>query len=204
MPDVPYRSEPEAMTDDCDRPSFPDLMRELRAGSQEAARKIFEEYGEFIYRAVRRRLNRELRSKFDSQDFVQSVWASFFANIEQVRTFDDPEDFIRYLARMAANKVIDESRRRFGQNRSVNRELRLLNAADGDQPPYMSNEPTPSESAIAHEQWERIAADQPIREQLVLQLRAADSTFAEIARRLNVSERTARRIVERTLRRLNE
>lgn len=192
------------MTDERSPETFPDLMRELRAGSQEAARKIFEQYGEFIYRAVRRRLNRELRSKFDSQDFVQSVWASFFANVEQVRTFDEPDDFIRYLARMAANKVIDESRRQFGRERNVNREQRLLDATNDDKPIYISNTPTPSETVMAKEQWERMAADQPVREQNVLRLRAAESTFAEIARRLNVNERTARRIVERTLRRLGD
>jgi RNA polymerase sigma factor (sigma-70 family) len=192
------------MTDQHESETFPELMRQLRAGSQEAARKIAEQYGEFIFRAVRRRLNRELRSKFDSQDFVQSVWASFFADLEQFSRFNDPEDFIRYLAGMAANKVIDESRRRFGRQRNINREQRLFNPVDDDNPIYMSNTPTPSETAIAKEQWERLASDQPHREQRVLQLRAEETTFAEIARRLNVSERTARRIVERSLRRWDE
>ena len=97
--------------------------------------------------------------------------------------------------------MIEESRRRFGRQRDVNRERRLLNPVDDDKPIYMSNAPTPSEAAIAKEQFERLSADQPQREQRVLQLRAEETTFAEIARRLNVSERTARRIVERSLRR---
>jgi RNA polymerase sigma factor (sigma-70 family) len=181
--------------------TFSELMRELRAGSQAAARKIAEEYGEVIFRAVRRRLNRELRSKFDSQDFVQSVWASFFADLEQVSRFDDPDEFIRYLAGMAANKVIEEHRRRFGRRRCVNREERLLNPVEDDKPVYRSNTPTPSEAAIANEQFERLSAGQSPREQRVLELRAEETTFAEIARRLNVSERTARRIVERSMRR---
>ena len=56
-------------------------------------------------------------------------------------------------------------------------------------------------AAIANEQFERLSAGQSPREQRVLELRAEETTFAEIARRLNVSERTARRIVERSMRR---
>ncbi|HUG90010.1 MAG TPA: sigma-70 family RNA polymerase sigma factor [Planctomycetaceae bacterium] len=189
------------MSDDLPSETFPELMQQLRAGSQDAARRIFEQYGEFIYRAVRRRLNRELRSKFDSQDFVQSVWASFFLNIDQVRTFNDPDDFIRYLARMAANKVIDESRRRFGVGRNVNRELRLVDPVNDDKPIYISNAPTPSEELIAKEQWQTLTDDQTPREKAVFEMRAEQSTFAEIARRLKISPSTARRIVERRLRR---
>jgi RNA polymerase sigma factor (sigma-70 family) len=131
--------------------AFPELMRELRAGSQEAARKIFEQYGNYIFRVVRRRLRRELRSKFDSQDFVQSVWASVFADVEQLGDFNHPDDFIRYLARMAANKVIDESRRRFGGRRNITRERRLPEPTDGDSPTYASPAPRTSETAISIE-----------------------------------------------------
>src|SRR5262249_14283511 len=56
------------------------LMERIRAGSQEAARELCDRYGSHILRVVRRKLDKKLRSKFDSVDFLQSVWTSFFVN----------------------------------------------------------------------------------------------------------------------------
>lgn len=54
------------------------LMRRIREGSEDAAWELFEKYGGYIRRAVRRALNPRLRTQFESQDFVQMVWKSFF------------------------------------------------------------------------------------------------------------------------------
>ena len=65
------------MTDANDE--FRALMQRLREGSDEAAWQLVEQYGEPIRRAVRRALSARLRPQFDSLDFVQLVWSSFFA-----------------------------------------------------------------------------------------------------------------------------
>ena len=52
-------------------------MERVRAGSQRAVRALLERYKQPIFRAIRRRLHKELRSRYDSEDFVQSVWSSF-------------------------------------------------------------------------------------------------------------------------------
>ena len=65
-----------------------------------------------------------MRSKFDSVDFVQMVWASFFANPEQIAKFKESEQLIAYLASMARNKVVEETRRRLQyQRHNVKREF---------------------------------------------------------------------------------
>ena len=85
---------------------------------------FIESYGPHIKRVVRHRLNQKMRSKFDSGDFVQMVWASFFANPRQIAQFKEPNQLIKYLVIMARNKVIDESRRclKYQQN-NVRKEL---------------------------------------------------------------------------------
>ena len=90
---------------------FANLMQRLRNGSEEAARELLDRFGSYILRVVRRRLSRELRSKYDSVDFVQAVWASFFAEDSQDRRFDHPDALIAFLATLAQNKVIDAVRR---------------------------------------------------------------------------------------------
>src|SRR5260370_21457217 len=93
---------------------FRQLMTRVRAGSEEAARELFDRYSGHISRVVRRRLHSRLRTQYDSLDFLQAVWASFFAVPLEEYTFDHPEDLVRFLARMAYNKVVDVTRRRFG------------------------------------------------------------------------------------------
>jgi hypothetical protein len=60
-----------------------DLLERARQGCQQAARLLYERYGPAVRHAVRRRLAPSLRRHFDSADFIQSVWGSFF------QPFDD-------------------------------------------------------------------------------------------------------------------
>ena len=87
-------------------------MEQVRSGSTDAVWRLIEDYGPHIQRVVRRRLDQRMRSKFDSQDFVQMVWASFFRNPVEMSSFDEPEDLLRYLSAMARHKVVNEHRRR--------------------------------------------------------------------------------------------
>src|SRR5581483_11639550 len=105
---------------------FDDLMRRLRDGSEDAARELLHRYGDAILRVVRRKLSRELRSKFDSVDFVQAVWASFFTGTPRQRRFDHPQALMAFLVTLAQNKVIDAVRQRMQtQKHNVNRERPL-------------------------------------------------------------------------------
>ena len=71
---------------------FEAAVKELCTGSEEAIQKFIQTYGPHIQRVVRRRLHHKLRSKFDSVDFVQMVWASFFATPDRISQFEKPEE----------------------------------------------------------------------------------------------------------------
>lgn len=177
--------------------SFRDLMEQVKGGSDRAVERLLELYGDHIYRAVRRRLNQVLRSKFDSQDFVQAVWASFFAHRDDVVRFKTPEELIAFLARVASNKVIDECRHHMQTQKSnVNRERSL--SREGDQAGSIpGNDPTPSEFAIANEQFARITEGQPSRYRKIVELRAHGETYEQIAAKLGVNEKTVRRVLKK-------
>ena len=82
---------------------------------------------------VRRQLPRLLRSRFDSLDFLQSVWGSFFRRVRSGPTeFEDSRHLVAFLARAAKNKVIDEYRRAASRKQDMHREEPLW--ADGDRP----------------------------------------------------------------------
>jgi len=182
---------------------FHDLMERVRQGSEEAVQEFLDAYGHHVYRAVRRRLNRRLRAKFDSQDFVQEVWASFFTNLSTISTFDRPEAVVGFLIRVATNKVIDECRRRLTtQKYNVSIEFSLDGSGEWAKRTATTTDPTPSGVAVAHEQWHRLIDPQPSRYRRILELRVTGQTYEKIAKEVGVSEKTVRRVIRRLSQRL--
>jgi RNA polymerase sigma-70 factor (ECF subfamily) len=182
-----------------DRHRFRALMQRAQEGSTEAAKELEATYGEYIIRAVRRRLSRLLRPRFDSIDFVQDVWASFYRGSD--RDFESPEHLIAFLTRVAQNKVIDAARGGIeAQKRDVTREERIVEPAAGKMPQAVfARDGTPSQTAISHEMWEQMLRNQlPVYRQVLVRLRDG-STQLEVAAELNLPRKTVQRILERAM-----
>lgn len=174
---------------------FSELLSRLEQGDPDASERIVAEYGDHILRAVRRRMNRSIRDRFDSQDFAQAVWASFFGHISVVQNIGSQGELAGFLAKMASNKVIDQGRREQVRAR-INRSQGQLPAVQKDNRTQMS-QPTPSQFAVANERWERLTEDEVERDQDLLRLRRDGATHEEIARHMGVSDRHVRRILRR-------
>ena len=182
---------------------FAELMDRVRLGSNGAVQELLSHYGEPIYRAVRRRLHRKMRTQFDSHDFVQAVWASFFAKQDLFDRFDRPEQLLAFLQTVAGNKVIDECRRQLLlSKRNVNRVQETANSSIEDELSAVARDPSPSQVAVAREQADRMTEGQPSYFQRIVDLRLNGATFEEIADHTGISERTIRRIVKRIRRRI--
>jgi len=175
---------------------FATLMDQVKAGSDDAFHELVEKYGRHVLRAVRRKLNASLRSKFDSADFVQAVWASFFESRQRILEFPTAAALVEFLSQMARNKVTDESRRRLLlQGTNINRELPLHSLVNV--PDLVSKGPTASECVIAAEQMQWLAAGQPSQSQRIIELMREGATQDEIAAALGVAPRTIRRVLRR-------
>jgi RNA polymerase sigma factor (sigma-70 family) len=195
--ELPTLGKGWSMVQSTEAKSFRDLLEEVRSGSQDAAWELVDTYGPHVHRYVRRVMHRDLRSKFDSLDFVQIMWASLFRQPGRLTSFDQPEQLIAHLITLAKNKVIDELRRRTVTARyDMGREKQLPgdDDADGDvrQPP-----PTPSAVAIAKERWVHLLSNQNATVQSVVTMRLRGETFDEIADKLQIHERTARKAIAR-------
>jgi RNA polymerase sigma-70 factor, ECF subfamily len=174
---------------------FQGLMAQIAAGSESAVESLVNQYGSQLCRAVRRRLNPRLRSKFDTGDFVQAVWASFFFDREKLARFEHSGDFVAFLTKMAQNKVVDECRRRLQTQKTNLQRERSISAEASEEIVLRSREPAPSQVAIRNERWERMLNGLPEQYRRILELRAAGETQEEIAGRLGISERTVRRVL---------
>ena len=176
---------------------FRKAIERVCAGSDEAASELVDTYGPHIQRVVRRRLNQQMRSKFDSLDFVQMVWASFFTEREKIASFTEPDDLIRYLATVAQRKLIQESRRcMHGQKHNLRRERALI-AETEDETRYVRKSDRPSQIVMAKDRLDVMMREHSDRDRQVVELRVQGLTFVEIGEELGINERTAREVIEK-------
>jgi len=190
------------MSDDVER-EFREFLEQVRVGGAGAAEQLLANYGPHVLRLVRRRLSRRLRPRFDSVDFVQSVWASVFRDPQRLGRLTNPRELIQFLQAIAYNKICDESRRSLqSQKRCAQRE-RSLETLGGrhDVVPDLRDDrqPDPEQLAVAREQWRRLVGHPPRRYRRILLLRMLGDTYDEIAAKLHVHERTVRKVVGRLL-----
>jgi RNA polymerase sigma factor (sigma-70 family) len=178
------------------------FLARIQAGDEAAARELLARYEAEVRLVVRRQLPRLLRSRFDSLDFLQSVWGSFF---RRVRTgpaeFEDSRHLVAFLARAAKNKVIDEYRRAASRKQDMHREEPLW--TDGTRPKEVAADiDTPSELAQANEVFVRLSELLPAERRTILELKAEGLSSRDIGERLGISERTVQRVLEDLRRRV--
>jgi RNA polymerase sigma-70 factor (ECF subfamily) len=176
---------------------FAALMQRVLSGCKEAADQLHAEYGPHIRRVVQRHLHRRLRTKFDSSDFVQDVWASFFIDLPTHANFDTPESLVAYLTAMARNKVAHTTRRRMkGSTRNINREQPFASEA-GAAGTIDIFQPTPSAEAMGREAWEDLLKRSRPVERRVLTLVRAGKSPDWIADHLGITVRHVRRMIRK-------
>ena len=145
---------------------------------------------------VRRQLPRLLRSRFDSLDFLQSVWASFFRRLRSdPEKFEDPRYLVAFLAQVAKHKVIDEYRRAASRKQDMRRE-EPLSLGGSRSREFVADQETPSEVAEANEAYDRLREWLPADRREILVLKVEGLSSREIGERLGLSERTVRRVLE--------
>jgi RNA polymerase sigma factor (sigma-70 family) len=181
-----------------DGEDFQTLLRGVQAGDPDATDRFCREYQRPILRVVRRTLLPHYRSRFDSLDFVNDVWASFFANPPRDMRFDDPQSLVAYLARMARNKIGEVRRQTNTAKNDLGREKRLdavVRATRGGGLP--APDATPSQIVVAEDEFQQMLRDRsPVHKGILVLLRQG-LTYREIAERLNTTEKTIWRLIRR-------
>lgn len=178
---------------------FETLMGQVRAGNSDALQEMCKRYGDHVLRVVRRKMHHRLRTRYDSVDFLQAVWASFIAVPPDRYTFASSQELVNYLARMACNKVVDVYREQLGPKRDANRE-QPLNAFES--PVADTRVSTPSQLAIADERWQQLLNQVPQSQRPVVEMLRQGHTYEEIAERLGLHPKTIQRLVRKLSERL--
>ncbi len=177
-----------------------ELIARARSGDEAAVRDFLLRFESEVRMMVRGRLPKKLRTQFDSMDFVQAVWSSFFSRLRKDPAgFENVHHLRGFLSGIVRNKVYHEHRRltRTGKH-EIRREQRLYVRRGGREVALeiVSPEPSPSQAIQASDRLAQLVAGCAPREVQVITLRHQGMTFEEIAGRTGVHERTVRRIID--------
>jgi RNA polymerase sigma-70 factor (ECF subfamily) len=182
-----------------DEDSLDSWIERLNDGDLAAVERIFVAYEPYLRIAVRRRLGHRLRTKVDSGDVVQSVFADVLVGVrDRGWAFEGRDQLLALLRRIAWRRLADRYQK---HRRALDREQPLEDFDPRDLPD--SARPGPSAEARGHEFWERIVGACPPAHREVVRLRKDGLRLAEIAERTGLHEGTVRRILYELARRLS-
>ena len=106
-------------------------------GDESALDQLCRVYSERVRWIVRLRMGGELRSKLESMDLAQDVFISALRDLGNF-TYKNEGDFLRWLSRIAENRLRDNLDKLHADKRDIRKEVRLK-----------SYEPTTGDSFVA-------------------------------------------------------
>ena len=100
------------------------LIGLVKNGDDSASERLFRIYGERIRRIVRLRMGGELRSKLESMDLVQDAFISALRGLDKF-TYQNEGDFLRWLSKIAENRIRDNLDKLHANKRDIHKEIPL-------------------------------------------------------------------------------
>ena len=175
-----------------------DLVTDYQAGSESAAKDLFDKYCERLLRLAKRRIGQRMSSRFDPEDVVQSAFRTFFTRVKNDEfEFEGENDTFKLLVRLTVRKTL----RRIQYHRADKRnpEVETGNQSDGSEVfnRVASHEPAAEVEVALLDEFERFVGQLPPLDRQVLELKVQGYSTVEIAEKLGTYDRKVRRIIER-------
>ena len=98
------------------------LVSLAKDGDQPAINQLCRIYGERVRRIIRLRLDQKLRPKLDSVDVVQDALILALGGLKDF-TYRNEGDFLRWLCRIAENKLHDILKKFHADKRDIRKEI---------------------------------------------------------------------------------
>lgn len=183
------------------RQSDHSLVRRLRRGSEDAATKLYVRYARRLMAVARSKSSRDLATRVDAEEIVQSVFRTFFRRAAR-GCYDVPpgDDLWNLLLVIALNKV-----RKAGEfHRAAKRDVRLTigsNSVDWSKQPFSG----PDDLALTHLEMvvEDLLSTLTPQQRSIMEMRIEGFEVAEIAQKSGRSKRTVERILQECRQRLD-
>jgi RNA polymerase sigma factor (sigma-70 family) len=160
-----------------------------QSGDADAMATFFDQFAMPILLAVRARMNPELRSAWDSADFVQRARIKLDRCDLASKHFETPRAFLAYVVRVAEREVQQAKRKR--QHRQ--KPLDGLTPAEAEQ--MVDRSPGPLSADVQKEFLQNALAALKPQEREIIVLLGQHYKHEEVAEKLQISERTVGRAV---------
>jgi RNA polymerase sigma-70 factor (ECF subfamily) len=171
--------------------SLDELLQSLSDRDPHAVEKVFLNVAPGLRALVRRRISGALRTKFDSEDVVLSVWTDLLDGFREGRWhFNSAAQLRAFLMTATRRRLIDRVRQHRAE---LAREPRTI--VDHDPSQVATGEAGPSEVARGNELWQQLLALCPPAHHELLNLKRQGLPLAEIASRTGLHPSSVRRIL---------
>lgn len=183
------------------------LVALAKQGDEAALNRLCSVYGERVRRLVRLRLDHTLRSKLDSVDVVQDALVSAMDGLKDF-SYKNEGDFLRWLAKIAENRLRDVFDGFHACKRDVHKEIPFKQedrSTSGHPGPALSlmRTTTPSVIACRKEAMDRLerALDElkPEYKEVIVLKKIEGLSHAEIAERLGKNTGAVRMLLARAM-----
>ena len=184
---------------------FPQLVEQARAGDLVAIDQLVSQWRNYLLLIANQDLDQELQPKVAPSDMVQQSLLDVQQHIVDFRGSSEAE--FRAWVRQILRNNIQTARRRFktAKQRDLNREIDI---DDSGNPPLLHAEDSPSAAALNLEResvLESAMQKLPKHYRQVIQLRNWEElTFVEIAKRMDSTEDSVRKLWARALLRIQQ
>ena len=175
----------------------PELLDQARSGSPEALNHLYERCAGRLLAFIRLRLGRDLRSRLESRDVLQTTLLKSFARIHELKG-DETRSLMAWLARIAEHEIRDCADFHHRQRRDAAREMPIE-----DDAPLPALTRSALSRVILGEQAEQLEAAldvlSPDHREVILLRKFEELSFAEIGQRLGKSEDACRMLLARAM-----
>ncbi len=193
------------------RDNFANRTQELVAlakdGNDSALNQLCNVYGERVHWIIRLRMGKELRSKLESMDLVQDVLFSALRDLGDF-TYKDEGDFLRWLSKIAENRLRDNVDKLHADKRDIRKEVRLDSHGPttggrffGVRGPIDAT--TPSVIMSRKEDLDELAKAmdelKPEYKEVIVLTKIEGLSYKEIAGKLGKSDEAVRKLVSRAM-----
>ena len=183
---------------------FAELIDRLDQGDTEAAREIYDRFIHRLVALAKTRLSRRLSSKLDPDDVVMSVFRSFFRRQQDGQFHLGNWDGVwLLLAKMTVRKCARKAERFSMAKRDVTKES-ALTPMEIQELRDLGREPTIADALILEELLESLMKMLGPAHQPILALKLQGETNRDISHRLDISERSVYRVLDRVRKRLED
>ncbi|MHC4483464.1 MAG: RNA polymerase sigma factor [Planctomycetota bacterium] len=183
------------------------LVALAQDGGESALNQLCKVYGPRVLWIIRLRMGREIRSKLESMDLVQDALMSA---LKDLGTFEHKTegDFLRWLSRIAENRLRNQLQRFHANKRDIRKEVRLNGYRPTVEDSFVAaldivDTTTPSAIMSKREDLDKLAKAidvlKPEYRQVIVLTKIEGLSYKEIGEKLGKSSEAVRKLVSRAL-----